>query len=116
MSNEGVVPPPVPGPPVPAPGPPPPPPPPPLTPNVKPITLTVDAHQVIDATLGQLESIAPILLSAAIQELLKLADPMIQKYVDQLLAALPGLIAGAIKHLLLKDPEVNRLLGDTGKE
>jgi hypothetical protein len=114
MSNEGVVPPPVPGPPVPAPGPPPPPPPP-LTPNVKPITLTVDAHQVIDATLKQLESIVPGLLSIGIEELLKLADPMIQKYVDQLLSALPGLIAGAIKHLLLKDPEVNRLLGDTGK-
>jgi hypothetical protein len=114
--NEGIVPPPAPGPPVPVPGPPPPPPPEPLTPNVKPITLTVDAHQVIDATLKQLESIVPGLLSIGIEELLKLADPMIQKYVDQLLAALPGLIAGAIKHLLLKDPEVNRLLGNAGKE
>jgi hypothetical protein len=82
--------------------------PPPLIPNVKPITLTVDAAQVISATVGQMEtameSIGSRLMSAAIQEGLQLLDPLIQKYVDQLEQKLPGLLASALKHLWLKEP------------
>lgn len=119
MSREGIVPPPVPGPPVPLPHvvaappvitpPPGPPAPPPLIPNLEPIsvTMTVDAHDVIDATVGQVESTlkstGSTLMSAAIQEAFVLLDPLLQKYMDQLLAALPGLLANAVKHLLVKE-------------
>jgi hypothetical protein len=51
-----------------------------------------------------MESIGSRLMSAAIQEGLQLLDPLIQKYVDQLEAKLPGLLASALKHLWLKEP------------
>jgi hypothetical protein len=90
--------------------------PPPLIPNVKPITLTVDAAQVISATVGQMEtkmaSVGSELMSAAITEAMQLLDPLIQKYVDQLVQKLPGLLAAALKHLWVKEPE----LGDTETE
>jgi hypothetical protein len=114
MIKEGVVPPPVPGPPVPgphvvvAPSITPPPGPPPLIPAVKPVSvsMTVDAHDVIDATVAQLESTGSTLMTAAIQEAFVLLDPLLQKYMDQMLKALPGLIAGAVKHLLVKESDV----------
>jgi hypothetical protein len=77
----------------------------PLTPAVKPVTLTIDAHQVLDATLAQLEAQGAKLLSEAIKEaiplLVKTVDPLLQKYLDQLKAELPDLIKTAVHSIKL---------------
>jgi hypothetical protein len=84
----------------------PPPVPPPLIPAVKPITLTVNAHEVIDATLAQLETTGSTLLSEAIKEAITLLEPVLMAAVTQLEQALPGLLAQALKHLFVKAPEM----------
>src|SRR5271157_3544988 len=83
----------------------------PLIPAVKPVTITmvVDAHDVINATVGQMETTASTLLSEALKEAVALAiaalDPLVEKYIAQLEAALPALIKAAVHHLWVEDPE-----------